>query len=151
MTSAISSDPQVEANKAAVRHMLARISAGDVEGFTAVLSPDYVRHCQAMPENLQVIRGKEEMHEWLLSNKATFPDYHEELEWLVGEGDFVAWRSIGTGTQSGALGPFPATHKRMQIVIIGMHRFQEGKVIETWTVWDNLAALSQLGLLGTTP
>jgi predicted ester cyclase len=116
-----------------------------------VLSPNYVRHCQAMPENLQVIRGKEEMHEWLTSNKATFPDYHEELEWLVAEGDFVAWRSIGTGTQSGALGPFPATHKRMQIVITGMHRSQEGKVIETWTAWDNLAALSQLGLPGTTP
>jgi len=149
MNSGLNCDPQVEANKATVRHMLARISAGDVEGFTAALAPNYVRHCQAMPEQLQEIRGKEMMHRWLMSNKATFPDYHEELECLVGEGDFVAWRSIGTGTQSGALGPFPATHKRMQIVIIGMHRFQEGKVIETWTSWDNLAALSQLGLLGS--
>ena len=87
------------------------------------------------------------MHAWLLSNLATFPDYREELESLIGEGDFVAWRSRGVGTQRGALGPFPATDRVMDIVIIGMHRFEGGQVAETWTSWDNLAALTQLGLL----
>ena len=87
------------------------------------------------------------MRRWLLSNQETFPDYHEDIESLVGEGDYVAWRSKGTGTQSGALGPFPATNKRMEVAIIGMHRFQDGLVAETWTSWDNLAALTQLGLL----
>jgi len=33
------------------------------------------------------------------------------------------------------------------VVIIGMHRFDEGVVVETWTSWDNLAVLMQLGLL----
>jgi predicted ester cyclase len=88
------------------------------------------------------------MHAWLLSTLETFPDYHEEIEWLVGEGDFVAWRSRGTGTQVGAFGPFPATHKRMDLVIIGIHRFEGGLVAETWTSWDNLAALTQLGHMG---
>ena len=35
----------------------------------------------------------------------------------------------------------------MTIVIIGMHRFESGRVAETWTSWDNLAALMQLGLM----
>jgi predicted ester cyclase len=100
-----------------------------------------------MPPELQEIRGRDAMHQWLVSNMATFPDYHEELESLVGEGEFVAWRSRGVGTQRGALGPFPATHKRMDLIIIGMHRFEAGLVVETWTSWDNLAALTQLGLL----
>ena len=73
-----------------------------------------------------------------------------KIEWLIGDGDFVAWRSRGTGTQSGPLGPFPATHKRMDVVIIGMHRFHEGLVAETWTSWDNLAVLTQLGHMGAT-
>jgi predicted ester cyclase len=146
MTFTTNPDSRVEANKATARQMLERLNAGDVAGFTASLAPNYVRHCQAMPQELQEIRGKDVMHQWLLSNQATFPDYHEELEWLVGEGDYVAWRSRGTGTQSGALGPFPATRKRMQVVIIGMHRFEEGMVVETWTSWDNLAVLTQLGL-----
>jgi predicted ester cyclase len=35
----------------------------------------------------------------------------------------------------------------MNVVIIGMHRFEEGRVVETWTSWDNVAVLAQLGLL----
>jgi predicted ester cyclase len=138
---------RVEENKATVRRMLESLSSGDIAGFTDALAPDYVRHCQAMPPELQEIRGREAMHRWLLANQATFPDYSEEIESLVGEGEFVAWRSKGVGTQRGALGPFPATHKRMELTIIGMHRFEGGLVVETWTSWDNLAALAQLGLL----
>ena len=138
-------DPQVEANKTTVRRILECLSAGDVAGFTDHLSPEYVRHSQAMPPDLQEIRGKDAMHEWLLSNFVPFPDYHEELEWVVGEGDFVAWRSRGKGTQTGALGPFPPSGKRMDVVIIGMHRFEGGYIAETWTSWDNLAVLMQLG------
>jgi len=147
MVSQASSNNRVEENKATVRRMLERLSAGDIAGFTDALAPNYVRHCQAMPPELQEIRGRDAMHQWLVSNKATFPDYHEELESLIGEGEFVAWRSRGVGTQRGALGPFPATHKRMDLIIIGMHRFEAGLVVETWTSWDNLAALTQLGLL----
>jgi predicted ester cyclase len=137
----------LEANKATVVRMLACINRGDIAGFTGALAPGYVRHCQAMPPPLQEIREPEAMHGWLSANRATFPDYREELEWLVAEGDFVAWRSKGSGTQQGQLGPFPATGRRMEIVIMGMHRFEGGRVAETWTSWDNLAALTQLGLL----
>ena len=142
-------DARVERNNATVRQMLARLSAGDVAGFSEHLAPNYRRHSQAMPPELQEIHGKEVMHEWLASNLIPFPDYHEELEMLVGEGDFVAWRSRGTGTQTGPLGPFPPTNERMDLVIIGMHRFEGDKVAETWTSWDNLAVLTQLGHMGT--
>ena len=138
---------RIEENKATVRRMLERLSAGDIAGFTDALAVNYVRHCQAMPPELQEIRGRDAMHQWLISNKTTFPDYHEELDALVGEGEFVAWRSTAVGTQRGALGPFPATNKRMNLIIIGMHRFEACLVVETWTSWDNLAALTQLGLL----
>jgi predicted ester cyclase len=146
MTPASDRDSRAEENKATVSRMLERLSAGDVDGFVDCLAPGYVRHCQAMPPELQEIRGPAAMRNWLLANKATFPDYREDIEMLVGEGECVAWRSIGQGTQSGPMGPFPATGRRMTIVIIGMHRFEHGQVVETWTSWDNLAALMQLGL-----
>jgi predicted ester cyclase len=141
----------VEVHKDLVRKMLATLSEGDVHGFVSVLAPNYVRHCQAMPADLQEIRGPEAMGAWLASNLATFPDYTEEIEWLVGEGDFVAWRSRGHGTMRGPMGPFAATGNRMDLVIIGMHRFENGKLAETWTSWDNLAALAQLGLMPAMP
>ena len=148
MVSGASSGDRAEENKATVRRMLERLSSGDIDGFTDALAPDYVRHCQAMPPDLQERHGRDAMRGWLESNQAAFPDYHEELEWLVAEGDFVAWRSRGTGTQRGAFGAFPATNRRIDLTIIGMHRFdEEGRLAETWTSWDNLAALTQLGLL----
>ena len=139
----------VEANKAAVRQALECLNTGNVGGFVEMLSPGYVRHCQAMPPGMQEFQGPDSMRAWLLANQQTFPDYHEEIEMLVGEGDYVAWRSLGTGTQAGPMGPFPATGRRMSITIIGMHRVEDGKLAETWTSWDNVAALSQLGLLST--
>lgn len=144
----LSAGEQVEANKTTIRRAIERLSGGDVDVLVAALTPHYVRHCQAMPPGLREIRGLDAMRAWLVENQASFPDYREEIEMLVGEGDFVAWRSVGTGTQLGALGPFPATGRRMSIVIIGMHRFEDGKIAETWTSWDNLAALTQLGLFG---
>jgi predicted ester cyclase len=100
-----------------------------------------------MPPDLQEIRGREAMVAWLRSNQVTFPDYREEIEWMVAEGDFVAWRSRGRGTMKGAMGPFPPTGKTMDLVILGMHRFEGDKIAETWTSWDNVAALTQLGLM----
>lgn len=137
----------VEANKATVREILDCFNSGDVEGFVAALAPSYARHCQAMPPELQEIRGPEAMGAWLEGNMATFPDYHEEIEWMVGEGDFVAWRSRGRGTMKGPMGPFPPTGRTMDVVIIGMHRFADGKIVESWTSWDNLEVLRQLGLM----
>jgi predicted ester cyclase len=141
-----SHESQVDANRATVKEMLAQLNAGNIDGFVEHLADNYVRHCQAMPPDLQEIRGPEGMRAWLLANQEGFPDYREDLELLVGEGDFVAWRSVGQGTHMASFGPFPPTGRRMTIVIIGMHRFENGRVAETWTAWDNVAALSQLGL-----
>jgi predicted ester cyclase len=138
----------VERNKATVRRILERLSAGDVDAFVAALAPEYVRHCQAMPPGLEEIRGRQGMRGFLAGNKVSFPDYREDVEMLVGEGDFVAWRSVGSATHLGPIGPFPPTGRRTSFVIIGMHRFDdEGKIVETWTSWDNMAILRQLGLL----
>lgn len=137
----------VQGHKDLLGRMFDRLNEGDVEGFVDGLAPDYVRHCQAMPPDLQELRGREAMEAWLRANLETFPDYREEIEWLVGEGDHVAWRSRARGTMTGAMGDFPATGRAMDLVILGMHRFEDGRIAETWTAWDNVAVLSQLGLM----
>lgn len=138
---------RMEANKNTVKRMLERLNAGDMDAFLEPLHPQYVRHCQAMPPEHREMRGTEAMRAWLRSNQATFPDYRERVEWMVAEGDYVAWRSKGTGTMEGPMGPFPATGRTMEIEIMGMHRFEGGRIVETWTSWDNVAAMMQLGLM----
>jgi ketosteroid isomerase-like protein len=73
MAPGASSDSRVEENKATVRRMLEHLNAGDIAGLTDALAPNYVRHCQAMPPELQEIRGRAAMYQWLVSNQSTFP------------------------------------------------------------------------------
>jgi predicted ester cyclase len=49
------------------------------------------------------------------------------------------------------MGGFPATGKTFTLVNIIMQRLEDGKVVETWVSWDNVAFLSQLGLMPGPP
>jgi hypothetical protein len=70
------------------------------DGFVEALAPGYVRHCQAMSPELQEIRGPAAMRGWLLANKATFPDYREDIEMPVGEGASGGERRRGPWARS---------------------------------------------------
>jgi predicted ester cyclase len=137
---------QVEKNKALVRRIIEEgVNAANFDLFAEALTPGYVRHRQSMPPPLREMHGLEAMKHFLAENHATFPDYHEEIQLILGEGKFVAFVGRGTGAQQGALGPLPPTQKRTDIAILVIHRFEGARIAETWTSWDNLAAMMQLG------
>ena len=50
-----------------------------------------------------------------------------------------------TGTQDGAMGPFPPTGKKVEVRFLGIMRVENGEVSEIWAEWDNLGILMQLG------
>jgi steroid delta-isomerase-like uncharacterized protein len=137
---------RIEANKALVRNVMEKgVNAADRTVLRDALTPDYARHSQAttmMPE----IRGREQMMEFFEATFSAFPDWHEEIELMVAEGDKVAYITRGTGTHRGAFGHVPATGKRVEIMNFIVQRIADGKIAETWTGWDNLAFLMQVGL-----
>lgn len=137
----------IEENKRLVRHVVAEgVNKADLEVVKAHLASDYARHSQAttdMPE----IRGVDQMIEFLRVNVTGFPDWHEEIELMIGEGDKVAYITTGTGTHTGPLGDIPPTGKRIEVTNFIVQRIQDGKIAETWIGWDNLAVMKQLGLL----
>lgn len=47
-------------NKAVVRHVHEEIARGKIGVFDEVLTPNYIRHCQAMPPDLQELHGTEQ-------------------------------------------------------------------------------------------
>ncbi len=65
---------------------------------------------------------------------------------VIAEGDKVAYITTGAGTHTGPLGDIPPTGKKMEVVNFAIQRIYDGRISETWIGWDNLAALSQLGL-----
>jgi steroid delta-isomerase-like uncharacterized protein len=133
-----------EINKQIVRSFADAGNRNDVEAFDTVLTPDFVRHCEATPE--VTVTTCEDFKEFYRETAKTFPDQRMRLDKLVAEGDLVAFWGTFSGTQKGPMGPFPPTGRRMESEIAGIFRVESGKIAELWVTWDNLAGLMQLGL-----
>jgi predicted ester cyclase len=66
---------------------------------------------------------------------------------MIADGDRVAYVSTIRGVQTGPMGGFPASGQEFTLVNIIIQRLENGKIVETWVSWDNVAFLSQLGLM----
>jgi steroid delta-isomerase-like uncharacterized protein len=134
---------QLDKNKDIARQMVEAVNNRDYEIMDELFVPDFIRHCQATPDlNIQSL---EEMKEFLKGDLKVFPDSHIEEEMLIAEGDLVAGLFTFTATQEGAMGPFPATGKKIDLKYLGFLRFEDGKIAEMWVEWDNMSILAQLG------
>ncbi len=135
-----------EENKAIVRRVMTEgVNAHNLEVFREMLASNYARHSQATTE-MPEIRGVEAMQEFLKASFTTFPDWHEKIEFMIAEGDKVAYMTTGTATHTGPMGDIPPTGKKVAVTNFTIQRIENGKIAETWIGWDNLAALVQLGL-----
>ena len=144
-------DPCIQArkNKELVADAFEVLQSGEFDTLDAYIAEDYVRHCQATPE-VQVTTLAA-FKEYLVQNHSVVPDETIVVHRLVAEDDLVSFWMTYSGTQQGPMGPYPATGKRMELDIAGMHRIADGKIVETWVTWDNLTALTQLGLFPPQP
>ncbi|TKJ41788.1 ester cyclase [candidate division LCP-89 bacterium B3_LCP] len=138
----------VERNKAIVhRAYKEAINAHNVDILEEMLADDYVRHSQSSPPKLQEIRSKEIFLNFVQQHFVAFPDWNEEVNFIIAEGDKVAFSTTGTGTHRGKMGEFAPTGKRVKLEHLAVHRIDEnGKIAETWVSWDNVAFLTQLGI-----
>jgi SnoaL-like polyketide cyclase len=70
------------------------------------------------------------------------------IEDQVAEGDTVVTRWTTHGTNTGSLFGKPATNKPATITGITIDHIVGGKIVETWTNFDALGMLQQLGAVG---
>jgi len=134
-----------ERNKALVQRIHAEVSNGNLEIFDEVLSPDYVRHCQAMPPELQEIHGTEVFKAFVADFVNAVSDCKDEIEFIIADSNMVAYVTTTTGIQTGPMGDLPASGKEFVLKNIVIQRVEDGKIAETWISWDNVAMLTQLG------
>ena len=133
----------LEANKEIVLQFGEAVNANNYDALDKLLTANFIRHSQATPE--VKIRSLEEFKQFVKVSSESIPDMKGEIEMMVAEGDFVAIYATFTGTQSGPMGPFPATEKSMKSKTMAIFRLENGRIAELWIEWDNLAMLSQLG------
>ena len=126
-----------------VKAMATTINDRNLDALDDFVTTDVVRHSGATPG--VVVTNISEFRAFLETDFATVPDSVQEIDIIFGGGDYVAMRARYIGTQTGPMGPFPASNKRLELPFIGILRLESGKVAEIWVEWDNLNALTQLG------
>jgi predicted ester cyclase len=84
--------------------------------------------------------------------QSAFPDLRVTLDDIVAEGDKVVARWTATGTHKGPgkhslLGTVKATGRALSVSGITILRFENGQVVETWGLTDELGGARQLGVV----
>ncbi len=141
--------PELEANKETVRKFSEAVNQLDYNALDAIVLPNFVRHSQATPD--VAVKSLEEFKQFVKINAEVMPDMKGEILMMAAEGELVAAYVNFTGTQTGPMGPFPASGKKMESKTMAFFRLQDGNIAELWIEWDNLATLTQLGHFPPTP
>lgn len=130
-------------NVQVAKSMIEAINNRNLEVLDDFISQDIVRHSGATPE--VKVTSLDEFRDFLESDFAVAPDSVQKIDIIFGSGEYVAVMARYIGTQTGKMGPFPASGNKMVLTYIGILRFADGKIAEIWVEWDNLSALTQLG------
>jgi steroid delta-isomerase-like uncharacterized protein len=134
----------IEQNKAIIREFIDRLfTKGDLGAVDDLLAEDFVNHDPPFgaPSDREGMRGAGAMF------RAAFPDWHSDLGLLIGEGDVVVEQFTASGTQRGEIMGVSATGRTVTLQGIQIFRVRDGRIVERWGRLDDLALLSQLGLV----
>jgi steroid delta-isomerase-like uncharacterized protein len=134
----------IEQNKDTVTAFItALFSKGDLGAVDDYLAGDFVNH----DPPLGVTADREGMRGVAAMFHSAFPDWHSDMEFLVGEGDLVAEVFTARGTQQGEIFGVPASGRNINLPGINVWRVRQDRIVERWGRVDELGLLRQLGLV----
>lgn len=77
-------------------------------------------------------------------------DGHWAINEIFSAGDRVVVRWTGSGKHVGDINGIPASGRAIgPVECIAIHRMADGRIAETWEVWDTLGPLQQIGAVPT--
>jgi predicted ester cyclase len=134
-----------EENKRITRRLLEELfEKGNLDAADDLVHPDFINH-EAPPDNPQGPAGLKETVSWL---RGLWGPMRAQIEDEICEDDKVVARLIMHGRHVGEFLGKPPTGKEYAAEQIHIWRVADGKVIEHWSVRDDLGQALQLGLLG---
>jgi steroid delta-isomerase-like uncharacterized protein len=135
----------LELNKDLVRRVNEEVwNRGNLEMVDEMFSVDFVQHF--LPDGSEM-KGLNELRNHIRSHREAFPDWTEEIDLIVAEGDLVAIHFTSTGTNNGSFLDNPPTGKQIHINEMSIFRVVDGKIVEQWLLPDLLSLNQQLGLI----
>jgi predicted ester cyclase len=130
--------------EAVVRGVIDAINANDAVAFDTWVADDLVGHFPVpLPGAGKGLAGAKEN---LAALHAGMSDLELSIEDIVAEGDTVVVRGVFRGTHSGTFLGVPATGATLEVPGVCIARVAEGKAVEYWSQFNQLAVLEQAGL-----
>jgi steroid delta-isomerase-like uncharacterized protein len=134
--------------KALVQSLLPIWNEQRLELIDEMVAPGYVRHQVDMGED---IVGGEALKEFATMFFLAFPDFSCSFDEIFVDGDTFTVQWTVTGTQTGPFQDLPPTGRAIKVSGVGVGRAADGKVVEEWNYWNELALMEQLGFTLTPP
>ncbi|MCL5999365.1 MAG: ester cyclase [Chloroflexi bacterium] len=132
-----------KANLAIVQRFYDEYAAGTADVILKVHPDKLTMHYAGESEEVetQVLRDD------LAAIKAANPDLHAEIHSMFASGDIVVTELTWTATHKGDFFDIPATGETVLHNGIVVRRLEDGKIVESWEIWDDLAFLQSIGYL----
>jgi predicted ester cyclase len=132
-----------EERKQVLRRQIEGFNAHDEKLFTEPLAENAT--ATDVPTG-EIFKGKEGGRENFTRWHQAFPDGRVTIKQELVSGDTVVLQFTGEGTQSGPLGPFPASNKRAKTEFVSINKLDtSGKIVRSDLFYDQLSLLMQLG------
>jgi predicted ester cyclase len=132
------------ANKKIVDRICNAYMTGETAVFDSVISPDVVEHTPdpgLKSTGIQAWKDAAKMYHDAYPN-STLTD-----RVIVADNDLVSMLAKLKGKNTGTMGGMPATNKDIDIYLTDVFRFKDGKVVEHWTVMEDMKMMMQLGMM----
>jgi len=110
-----------------------------------IISADYVGH-----DPLTSSAGPAGVKSAVQQALAAFPDLQFIREETFTSGERVVTRWTLSGTHRGEFKGVPPTGRAVIVSGISIYRLVNGKIAESWTQWDALGLMQQLGVVRST-
>lgn len=120
------------------------ISRGDLELLDELVHDDFIEH----EEFPGLPPGKEGLRTFVTLMRDAFPDLDVAIEDMVAEGDKVASRVRFSGTHRGEFMGIPPTERKIDVAVIDIVQYRDGKASHHWGLTDQMAMMKQLGVGG---
>jgi predicted ester cyclase len=132
-----------EENKAIVRRFLEGIfTQGNPDVVDELADPNFVVHDPSSEAGDVDAHGVKGSIAW---SHSAFPDLRVTIEDQVAEGDKVATRWTVRGTHQGEMMGAAATGNQVTFTGTQTDHISAGKIAESWSNWDTLGMLQQIG------
>ena len=132
-----------ETQKMIERIPLEVINNNKFELIDELYATDYVEHTPQPG----VPPTREGFKQTAIALKKAFPDLHYTIDDVVDGGDRIVHRLTASGTMKGEFAGMPATGKYATWTEIHIGRVANGRLVEHWSLVDQLGMLVQLGIV----